>query len=98
VNGQAALEPLAMEFLAREAMFHACAVRNANRSIQVPLVVKPNRAGVAADSWRRTRTLRKIANFAALAFLDSPFLYSYFELNAIHAQTNNSTEASWSSY
>src|ERR1700730_12210355 len=49
-----------MEFLAREAMFHACAVRNANRSIQVPLVVKPNGAGVAADSWRRVVYLAEL--------------------------------------
>jgi hypothetical protein len=61
-NGRVALEPPAAEFLAREATFHACAARNANRSIRVPLVAKPNGAGVSAALGVEWRTLPRCKN------------------------------------
>ena len=49
-NGRAALAPLAMEFLAREATSHACAAESANQAIRAPLVVKLDGVGVFAGS------------------------------------------------
>src|SRR5271156_722178 len=49
-NGRVALEPLAKEFLAREATSHVCAAENANQAIRAPLVERLDGVGVFADS------------------------------------------------
>lgn len=71
--------------LSRRALLHRC--QKGASPVSVPASVFAAAVGASASARlsRRTefaRTLQKIANFAALAFLDLPFSRSYFELTS----------------